>query len=192
MVQIRLCSRQVPDFIREGIVGILQKFFYSHGVRVAKWPLLHMAICISIVLLSAVGLFVLTEEHNPVRLWLSNSSMLRQQHDWLTHNYPRDTRVHAIIFIDQEGGNVLQPDYLVMMAEVRRRVEEEAVSLSGKRWSNMCQHLSALKATEVNELLWDYYANQGVEESNATTTSPNPITVYDHEEYYNYEEDYLR
>ena len=61
-----------------------------------------------------MGMLNFEEESYGVRLWLSNESDFRRNHDWLLDSFPRDVRAHSLLLLDTKTDNILQPQVLVI------------------------------------------------------------------------------
>lgn len=139
---------------QDGIVGLLERAFYRHGLNVATKPWKYIGWSLGLVAFVSLGLVRFNEESYGVRLWLSPASELRRNHDWLLDNHPRDIRVHSLLLFNRYGETVLTPRYLREMAHIRSKVENAIRTSRGFTWSGMCKTIPALNSTNLSDRVY--------------------------------------
>lgn len=93
-------------------VGLLQRYFASHGRFCAKYPARILAFSVLVVALLGIGIFNLESENDPRKLWISPSSQsfLNQQYFF---DYFTDFREEMIIVTNKiDGAGVIDYDIL--------------------------------------------------------------------------------
>ena len=118
---------------RVGVLARLETYFHWHGALVARRPYTVICLCLVVTGISCIGLLKFQEEREMVNLWVEPTSRFRQENSWVQENFPRELRVHQVMF---EADNVLEPAVLREMARVRRAIMELAVG--GIRWQDVC------------------------------------------------------
>ncbi|XP_023326434.1 uncharacterized protein LOC111699903 isoform X2 [Eurytemora carolleeae] len=114
--------------------------FMELAKKIEKRPKLTIFLSLLVCVAPSPGLIRLNYEQEAIKLWNSEASDTRINHDWLMKVYPPDTRYHSIIF---KAENVLKPDVLYTMYQVHRIILETR-SKNNITWASSCQKVPVI------------------------------------------------
>jgi len=114
--KIQLLAREC----QQGVTGSLQRFFLWYGELVANHPWKAIAACLLATLASAAGLLNFYEEGDAASLVIPRGSEFRTNIDWQDENFPREFRVHSVIY---QAENVLTSEVLVAIFDQRKLLD---------------------------------------------------------------------
>ena len=81
-----------------GALEKLEAYFHWHGALVARRPYAVICFCLVITAISCLGLIKFKEEREMVNLWVEPASRFRQENSWVQENFPRELRIHQVMF----------------------------------------------------------------------------------------------
>jgi hypothetical protein len=131
-----------------GVIHSLERFFLWYGELVASHPVKAIIGCFIVTALGGAGLLRFYEEGDAASLVIPVNSQFRKNIDWLDDNFPREIRVHSVIYT---ADNVLTPE--VMKAIYKQRVAMDRINqknLDGttKNFQDYCIRVPILKFPE--------------------------------------------
>jgi Niemann-Pick C1 protein len=138
----------VSIFLKDAVVGNMERFFYWYGKTIAKYPAVFIGLSIMIVGLSSLGLMKLRMENNGIKLWIPEDSSQRINTDWLWANFPPETRFASMIFV---ADNILDPDVIRAMYTVRKGIDN-IVTEDGDTWKDMCMSAPIVKPPDLSSI----------------------------------------
>jgi len=115
-----------------GVIGSLEKFFTWYGCLVATFPKLAILACVSVTIAGGLGLLRFYEEGDAASMVIPRNSVFRKNIDWLDENFPREIRVHSVLYTAE---NVLTPKVLQTIYKQRKRLEE--LTIGEKKFSGL-------------------------------------------------------
>ena len=89
-----------------GIISALERFFTWYGCLVATYAKTAILICLVATVGGGLGLLRFYEEGDAASLVIPENSEFRRNIDWIDENFPREVRVHSIVYTAE---NVLTP-----------------------------------------------------------------------------------
>nr|XP_003706373.1 PREDICTED: Niemann-Pick C1 protein-like [Megachile rotundata]XP_012147953.1 PREDICTED: Niemann-Pick C1 protein-like [Megachile rotundata] len=122
--------RQVPRRISE----VVEHFFYTLGLRIAKRPYRWLIGSAVIVLISLSGLYFFHQEKNPVKLWVPQDSDFVHDTDWMIQRFGQGLRMESMILT---ADDVLEPKVLVKLNEITQQVLSVQTS-DHIAWTDVC------------------------------------------------------
>lgn len=114
----------------------LQAWFARSAFLFATSPLTVILICLASVLLLSLGILNFSLELNPVKLWVSSSSVEYQQKMFYDDNFGPFYRAEQIYLVNEEGP-VMTYDTLQWWFDVEKRVGE-LVTSDGLKFTDVC------------------------------------------------------
>eukprot|EP00092_Neocalanus_flemingeri_P023513 GFUD01025500.1.p1 GENE.GFUD01025500.1~~GFUD01025500.1.p1 ORF type:complete len:1021 (+),score=134.31 GFUD01025500.1:157-3219(+) len=123
-----------------GVISSLERFFTWYGCLVATYPKTAIVCCILATLGGGLGLLRFYEEGDAAALVIPTYSEFRRNIDWLDNNFPREVRVHSIVYTAE---NVLTPKVIRTIYRQRRALDELAIG--EKTFEDLCIQVPILK-----------------------------------------------
>ena len=102
-----------------------QYSWYKDGRLVATYPLLFLLATTITTVMFGLGLISFREESDLTALWVPVGSKLRNNVEWVKHNFPQQIRFNQVIF---KSDNVLSPEVIQEMFNLTMKMRE----VSGK------------------------------------------------------------
>eukprot|EP00092_Neocalanus_flemingeri_P006866 GFUD01007412.1.p1 GENE.GFUD01007412.1~~GFUD01007412.1.p1 ORF type:complete len:1065 (+),score=241.14 GFUD01007412.1:250-3444(+) len=134
---------QLQKFVRVcqyGVIGSLEKFFSWYGCLVATHPIAAILVCISVTIAGGLGLLRFYEEGDAASMVIPRHSVFRKNIDWLDENFPREIRVHSVVYT---ADNVLTPGVIQTIYNQRKKLEE--LTNGEKTFQDFCIQVPVLK-----------------------------------------------
>ncbi|XP_066996697.1 patched domain-containing protein 3 isoform X3 [Anabrus simplex] len=127
-------KRSSCRYISSAIVGSIENLFYRYGYAIGCHPWRFIIGCLSIVILSSLGILRFHQEKHPMRLWIPPGSDFARDTEWLMKQFREGIRVQSILVT---APDVLQPEVLQQLAKIHHQVTKLA-SPSGIAWEDVC------------------------------------------------------
>ena len=99
----------------------LERYFRWHGKLVATYPLLFLLATTITTVMFGLGLISFREESDLTALWVPVGSKLRNNVEWVKHNFPQQIRFNQVIF---KSDNVLSPEVIQEMFNLTMKMRE--------------------------------------------------------------------
>jgi len=144
--------------VQYGIIGSLERFFTWYGCLVATYPKTSIILCILATVGGGLGLLRFYEEGDAASLVIPTHSEFRRNIDWLDTNFPREVRVHSIVYTAE---NVLTPR--VIRAIYKQRKALNSLRIGNKTFEDLCIQVPILKFPD------EGFSACGREDKTATT-----------------------
>lgn len=123
-----------------GVIGSLEKFFTWYGCLIATYPKTAILACVSVTIAGGLGLLRFYEEGDAASMVIPRNSVFRKNIDWLDENFPREIRVHSVLFTAE---NVLTPKVMQTIFKQRKKLEE--LKIGEKSFQDFCIQVPVLK-----------------------------------------------
>jgi len=123
-----------------GVIGSLERFFSWYGCLVATYPKAAILACISVTIAGGLGLLRFYEEGDAASMVIPTHSVFRKNIDWLDENFPREIRVHSVLYT---ADNVLTPKVIQTIYNQRKKLEE--LTSGDKTFQDLCIRVPVLK-----------------------------------------------
>ncbi|RXG52645.1 Patched-related protein 9 [Armadillidium vulgare] len=91
--------------------------------------------------ISGSGLYYLTFEFRPYKLWVKEPSKFKRVHEWKMEKFPNTIRKHIAIW---ETDNILTAKAINQMWVLHQEIESSRSSKSGVRYSDVCLRVPSL------------------------------------------------
>ncbi|XP_015599498.1 NPC1-like intracellular cholesterol transporter 1 isoform X2 [Cephus cinctus] len=164
--------RQIPIFISQRV----EHFFYEVGFRIAQRPQKWLVGCSIVVLLCLGGLFRFRQEKNPLKLWVPPDSDFVRDTEWLMSHFSEGQRIQSIIMT---GDNVLEPEALVQLNEITKRVIDAQTHATPKiTWTDVCLKVPVIsgyverRRRDIGNLDDDFFEQEPEARLNSTKFEP--------------------
>jgi len=141
-----------------GVISSLERFFTWYGCLVATYPKTAIIVCILATVGGGLGLLRFYEEGDAAALVIPTHSEFRRNIDWLDNNFPREVRVHSIVYTAE---NVLTPKVIRTIYKQRKALN--GIRLGNKTFEDLCIKVPILKFPD------EGFAACGRDEAGATT-----------------------
>ncbi|XP_023339853.1 patched domain-containing protein 3 isoform X2 [Eurytemora carolleeae] len=126
-----------------GVIGSLEKFFIWYGELVATHPWKAILVCFLATLLGGLGLLRFHEEGDAASIVIPTNSEFRRNIDFLDNNFPREIRVHSVVYV---ADNVLTPSVIQYIYKQRKDLQN--LETDKKTFQDMCIRVPILKFPE--------------------------------------------
>uniref|UniRef100_A0A0K2U8Y5 SSD domain-containing protein n=1 Tax=Lepeophtheirus salmonis TaxID=72036 RepID=A0A0K2U8Y5_LEPSM len=103
------------------IVRGLESYFQWHGRFIGKHPVFVICLCFAFLLASFAGFPYYRKEERRIKLWSSDKTPSRLNHEFLHEYFPSDFRFANVIV---EADNVLDPAAIQAMFQMRKKISE--------------------------------------------------------------------
>ena len=103
-----------------GIISGLERFFNWYGRLVATYAKTAIIICVVATVCGGLGLLRFYEEGDAASLVVPKHSQFRKNIDWIDENFPREVRVHSIVYT---ADNVLTPEVIRTIYKQRKLLD---------------------------------------------------------------------
>jgi len=123
-----------------GVIGSLEKFFTWYGSLIATYPKTAILACIAVTIAGGLGLLRFYEEGDAASMVIPRNSVFRKNLDWLDENFPREIRVHSVLFT---ADNVLTPGVLQTIYKQRKMLDK--VTIGDKSFQDFCIQVPVMK-----------------------------------------------
>lgn len=123
-----------------GVIGSLEKFFTWYGCLIATYPKTAILACVSVTIAGGLGLLRFYEEGDAASMVIPRNSVFRKNIDWLDENFPREIRVHSVLFTAE---NVLTSKVMQTIFKQRKKLEE--LKIGEKSFQDFCIQVPVLK-----------------------------------------------
>lgn len=123
-----------------GVISSLERFFTWYGCLVATYPKTAIIVCILATVGGGLGLIRFYEEGDAAALVIPTHSEFRRNIDWLDNNFPREVRVHSIVYTAE---NVLSPKVIRTIYKQRKALN--SINMDGKTFEDICIQVPILK-----------------------------------------------
>jgi len=138
----------IQKFAREcqkGVTGSLQRFFLWYGELVATHPWKAIIACLAITIAGGSGLLRFYEEGDAASLVIPRDSEFRKNIDWQDENFPREIRVHSVIYTAE---NVLTPEVFQSIYQQRKNLDRIQLEGNNKTFQDFCIQVPIPKLPE--------------------------------------------
>ena len=129
--------------LQNGVIQNMERFFRWYGEMVASHPWAAIIACVSLTVLGGLGLLNFYEEGDAASLVIPTHSQFRKNIDWLDENFPREIRVHSVVY---EAENVLTPAVIRTIYNQRRKMDE--LRVADKTFGDLCVRVPIVKFPE--------------------------------------------
>ncbi|QQP53856.1 Uncharacterized protein FKW44_006485, partial [Caligus rogercresseyi] len=124
------------------VVRCLEAYFQCHGRFIGRHPILVIILCIFCLLASFCGLPYFQKEERRIKLWASDQTPSRLNHEFLNEHFPSDFRFANIIV---EGDNVLEPRVIRALFKMRNKIAS-IHSIYGDTLESKCAKFPVVKS----------------------------------------------
>lgn len=112
--------------------SLLQKYWFRHGVFVARHPIIIVLVCLVFAGVCSVGMMKFDTENDPEKLWTPPDAISAQNEEYFNENFGQFFRIEQLIITaENEGDPVLTLPILEQVLEIQKMIQAIQVTVNG-------------------------------------------------------------
>lgn len=130
----------------------MENSFHWYGKTVSQRPVTFILLCVVITGLCSIGFLGFHRENNGVKVWLPENSEFRVNQMWLWNHHPSSLRYATILFVAEDGGNILSADVIRVLYRISRQIAAIRTEFN-QTWSDLCQKAPIMRRPDISTLM---------------------------------------